>query len=53
MYVLIYSAYADYCGILGQTPGLPRAFEALTKSLILDAFGTSIMEVGGTRVTLC
>lgn len=51
-YDLICSAH-PHCCECGQTPALPRAAEALTKSFIHDAFGTSVMEVQGMRVTLC
>ena len=32
----------------GQTAGFPKRFEALTNSVILDVFGTSIMEAQGS-----
>lgn len=40
-YDLIHSAHPHCCADFGQTPGLPRAAKALTKSLILDASGPS------------
>ena len=33
---------------LGQMAGFPKRFEALTNSLILDVFGTSITEAQGS-----
>lgn len=50
-YDLICSAHPRYCEC-GQTPALLRVAEALTKSFIRDALGTSVMEVQGMRVTL-
>lgn len=51
-YHLIYSVNSHCCVDFGQIPGLPRTAVVLTKSLILDAFGTFVTEVGGMRVIL-